>query len=125
VLTKIQEKEIQRAIADKYPDQVKLDFALWTWEAVKLMIRQKYGIDMPIRTGEEYLKRWQYTPQKPVGYAYERDKERDREWLESAYPAIKRQVKGGKADIYWGDERTVKAWDVRGRGQAPRGGRRW
>jgi hypothetical protein len=47
---KIQEKEMQRVIIDNYPDQMKLDFALWTREAVKLAIRQKYDIDMPIRT---------------------------------------------------------------------------
>jgi transposase len=120
-LTNTREKEIQRAITDKYPDQVKLDFALWTREAVKLMIRQKYGIDMPIRTVGEYLKRWEYTPQRPVRYAYERDGEKVREWLETTYPAIKKQAKGEKADIYWGDETTVKACDVRGRGYAPRG----
>ena len=120
-LTKTQEKEIQKAITDKYPDQLKLDFALWTREAVKLVIRQKYDIDMPIRTVGEYLKRWRYTPQKPVQYAYERDKEDVKEWLESTYPEIKRLAKQEKADIYWGDETTVKACDVRGRGYAPRG----
>jgi transposase len=101
-LTKIQEKEIQRVIVDKYPDQLKLDFALWTREAVKLAIRQKYGIDMPVRTVGEYLKRWGYTPQKPVRYAYERDGGKVREWLESTYPGIKRQAKREKGDIYRG-----------------------
>jgi transposase len=117
----MQEKGIQKAITDKYPDQLKLDFALWTWEAVKLVIRQKYDIDMPIRTVGEYLKRWRYTPQKPVQYAYERDGEKVKEWLESTYPEIKRRAKQEKAYIYWGDETTMKACDVRGRGYAPRG----
>jgi transposase len=120
-LTKAQEKEIQRVITDKYPDQLKLDFALWTREAVKLVIRRKYDIDMPIRTVGEYLKRWRYTPQKPVRYAYERDAGKVKEWLENTYPWIKKQAKREKADIYWGDETTVKACDVRGRGYAPRG----
>jgi transposase len=120
-LTNAQEKEIQKAITDKYPDQLKLDFALWTREAVKLLIRQKYGIHMPIRTVGEYLKRWGYTPQKPVRYAYERDEEKVRAWLERRYPAIKRRAKREKADIYWADETTLKACDVRGRGYAPRG----
>jgi transposase len=120
-LTNAREKEIQKAITDKYPDQLKLDFALWTREAVKLMIRQKYGVDMPIRTAGEYLKRWHYTPQRPVRYAYERDGEKVKEWLETTYPTIKKRAKREKADIYWGDETTVKACDVRGRGYAPRG----
>jgi transposase len=120
-LTKMQEKEIQKVITDKYPDQLKLDFALWTREAVKLVIRHKYDIDMPIRTVGEYLKRWAYTPQKPVRYAYERDGEKVQEWLENTYPEIKKRAKREKADMYWGDETTVKACDVRGRGYAPRG----
>jgi transposase len=120
-LTKVQEKEIQKTITDKYPDQLKLDFALWTREAVKQVILRKYGIDMPIRTVGEYLKRWGYTPQKPVRYAYERDREKVKEWLENTYPAIKKRAKREKADIYFGDETTVRACDVRGRGYAPRG----
>jgi transposase len=120
-LTGAQEKKIQKILVDKYPDQLKLDFALWTREAVKLAIRQQYGIGMPIRTVGEYLKRWGYTPQRPVRYAYERDGEKVAEWLEKTYPGIKERAKAEKGDIYWGDETTVKAGDVRGRGYAPTG----
>jgi transposase len=85
-LTPEQERGIQKVIKDKYPDQLKLDFALWTREAVRLTIKQKYGIDMPIRTVGEYLKCWNFTPQRPVRYAYERDGEKVREWLENTKP---------------------------------------
>jgi hypothetical protein len=100
---------------------MKFDFVLWTRETVKLLIRKECGIDMPIRTVGEYLKRWGYTPQKPVKYAYERDGEKVREWLENSYPRIKRLAKRGKGEIYWGGETTIKAGDVRGRGYAPKG----
>lgn len=116
-----QEKEIQKSIKDAYPDQLKLDFALWTREAVALLIKQNYRIAMPIRTVGEYLKRWHYTPQRPVRYAYEREGGKVKEWLENTYPEIKRRAKVEKAEIYWGDETTVKASDVRGRGYAPIG----
>jgi hypothetical protein len=76
---------------------------------------------MPIRTVGEYLKRWQYTPQRPVRYAYEREGGKVKEWLENTYPEIKRRAKVEKAEIYWGDETTVKVSDVRGRGYAPIG----
>jgi transposase len=94
-LTGAQEKEIQKAVTDKYPDRLKLDFALRMREAVKLVIRQKYVIDMPIRTVGEYLKRWGYTPQRPVRYAYERDGEEVRIWLENTCPEIKKRAGGG------------------------------
>jgi transposase len=99
---------------------LKLDFALWTREAVRLAIKRKYGVDMPIRTAGECLKRWNFTPQRPVRYAYERDGGKVREWLEQTHPRIKKRAKREKADIHWGDETTVKACDVRGRGHAPR-----
>jgi transposase len=121
ILSMRQEKTIQRIIIDKYPDQLKFDFALWTREAVKKLILQKFDIDMPIRTVGNYLRRWDFTPQKPVKYAYERDPEKVKEWLEKVYPAIKKRAKRQKADIFWGDETTVKAEDVRGRGYAPKG----
>jgi hypothetical protein len=44
-----------------------------------------------------------------------------KEWLEVSCLEIKRRAKHEKADIYWGDETTVRASDVRGRGDAPRG----
>ena len=51
--------------------QLKLDYALWTRKAVMDLIEQETGIRMPIRTVGEYLKRWGFTPQKPVKRAYE------------------------------------------------------
>jgi transposase len=120
-LTAHQEKIIQKTIKDKYPDQLSFDFALWTREAVRELILKKFGIEMPIRTVGEYLKRWGYTPQKPIKYAYEREDAKVKEWLEKTYAGIKKRAKRLKATIYWGDETTLKAEDVRGRGYAPRG----
>jgi len=120
-LTMKQENKIKKLIVDKYPDQLKFDYALWTREAVKLLIEKECKIVVPIRTVGEYLKRWGYTPQKPVKYAYERDGEKVKDWLEKQYPDIKKRAKRQKAEIYWGDETTVKASDVRGRGYAPKG----
>jgi transposase len=120
-LTKKQERTIQNIIKDKYPDQLRFDFALWTREAVRELIGKKISIKMSIRTVGRYLKRWGYTPQKPVKYAYEREDEKVRKWLEIEYQAIKRRAKKQKADIFWADETTIKAEDVRGRGYAPKG----
>ena len=43
-----QEKEIQKSIRDNCPDQLKLPFALWTRIAVQQLIKQLWGIQMPI-----------------------------------------------------------------------------
>ena len=56
-----EEAQIKKDLVDHCPDQLKLPFALWTRQAVKLHIKSLFGIDMPIRTVGEYLKRWGHT----------------------------------------------------------------
>ena len=120
-LTTVQESMIQTKIIDRRPEQLKLDFALWTREAVRQLILSECGIDMPIRTVGEYLKRWGFTPQKPVKFAYERRPEKVKEWLDVTFPEIREKAKQEKAGIYWGDETGLRSSDVRGRGFSPRG----
>lgn len=120
-LTQQQESRIRDKIKERRPEQLKLDFALWTREAVRQLIKNEIGLDMPIRTVGEYLKRWGFTPQKPVRFAYERQPEQVKKWLDATYPGIHKRAKAENADIFWGDETAVRAGDVRGRGYAPRG----
>lgn len=116
-----QEKELQRLITDKAPDQLKLDYALWTRKAVMELIEQETGIRMPIRTVGEYLKRWGFTPQKPVKRAYEQNPKAVQRWLDEEYPEIKARAKKEKAEIYWGDETGVRSDSQHERGYAPKG----
>ena len=120
-LTPEQEKQIQKDICDKRPEQLKMDFALWTREAVLVYIREHFGIDMPVRTVGEYLKRWGFTPQKPIKVAYEQKPEAVKKWLGEEYPAISARAKEENAEIHWADETAVVNTDVRGRSYSPRG----
>jgi transposase len=120
-LTREEEQEIQAMIVDRHPEQLKLDFALWTRDAVRQLIAQQLGLSMPVRTVGEYLKRWGFTPQKPVRRAYERNEAAVRRWLDEEYPAIARQAKREQAEIHWGDETGLRSDDVNGRGYAPAG----
>ena len=120
-LTAEQEKQVQKDICDKRPEQMKMDFALWTRVAVLVYIREHFGIDMPVRTVGEYLKRWGFTPQKPIKVAYEQKPEAVRKWLDEEYPAISARAKAENAEIHWADETAVMNSDVRGRSYSPRG----
>ena len=71
LLTREQEQQIQRAIIDQRPEQLKMEFCLWSRAAVMQLIEQEYGIKLPVRTVGKYLKRWGFTPQKPIKKAYE------------------------------------------------------
>jgi transposase len=116
-----QETQIQKALIDKTPDQMKLPFALWTRDAVKLLIQQWYSIEMPIRTVGEYLKRWSFTPQKPIKRAYEQSSQAVKKWLDKDYPVIASRAKQEKAEIHWGDETGIQTGANRVRGFAPKG----
>lgn len=120
-LTPGQEQHIRKLIVDRQPEQLKMDFALWTRDAVRLLIQQEFGLKMPIRTVGEYLKRWGFTPQKPVRRAYERCEASVRRWLDEQYPAIAQKARRQGAEIHWGDETGLRSDDVNGRGYAPAG----
>ncbi len=120
-LTPGQEKEIQKAIYDNCPDQMKLPFALWTRVAVQQLIKQLCSIQMPIRSVGEYLKRWCFTPQRPLRKAYKQSPKAVKTWLETEYPKIAQKAITEKAQIQWGDETGLCNDSYHGRSYAPRG----
>jgi transposase len=120
-LTASQEQEIQGVLVEKTPDQLKLVFALWTRQAVQELMKIRFGVTMPIRTVGEYLKRWGFTPQKPLKHAYEQRPAAVRKWLDEEYPAMAKRAKQEGAEIHWGDEAGVRSDCQYGRGYAPKG----
>ena len=121
ILTEAQQKQTQRLIADKLPDQLKLPYALWSRKAVALMIKERFGVVLPERTMTDYLFRWGFSAQKPMRRALEQQPEQARKWREETYPAIKRRAVAEGAEIHWGDETGLRNDDVRGRSFAKRG----
>jgi transposase len=120
-LTPDQEQAIQHTICDKRPEQLKMDFALWSRAAVTQLIEREYGIKLSIRGVGNYLARWGFTPQKPIKKAYEQRPEAVQAWLDAEYPGIEARAKAEGAEIHWGDETALVNTDVRGRSYAPAG----
>jgi transposase len=116
-----QEQRIRRLIQEKRPEQLKMDFALWTRAAVMLLIERECGVKMIVRTVGKLLKRWRFTPQKPIRRAYEQNPVAMQQWLNESYPTIAKRASIEGAEIHWGDETALVNTDVRGRGFAPRG----
>jgi len=116
-----QERDVQRLIRDRTPDHLKMVYALWTRQAVSELIRDRFGIELPVRTMGLYLKRWGYTPHKPMRKAYEQSPAAVKKWLDEQYPVIAACAKVEGAEIHWGDETGLRSDDVRGRSFAPQG----
>jgi transposase len=113
-----QERDIQQALETQTPQELEIPSALWTRQAVQELIGQQVGLRLPIRTVGEYLRRWGYTPQKPVRKAYKQDPKAVAEWLERTYPAIERRAAQEGGEIHWGDETGVRSTCQHSRGYA-------
>jgi transposase len=118
LLNSEQEQGIRQAIETKSPQELEIASALWTRQAVRELIRKQVGIRLPIRTVGEYLRRWGYTPQKPVRKAYKQDPKAVAEWLEKTYPEIEKRAAKEGGEIHWGDETGVRSTCQHSRGYA-------
>ena len=120
-LTTEQEAAIQKILVDKTPDQLKFPFALWTRDAIRLLLYRQFRIDLPLRTITDYLKRWGFTPQRPVKRAYEQNPAKVAHWLDTEYPQIAACAKQEKAEIHWGDETGIQNDAYNAKGFSPKG----
>ena len=99
-LSAVQEEAIRRTIIDKRPEQLKMDFFLWSRAAVGQLIEQEYGIKLQVRSVGKYLARWGFTPQKPIRRAYEQSPAAVQAWLEGEYPGIAERARHEGAEIH-------------------------
>jgi transposase len=116
-----QQGQIAKAIRERNPDQLRLPFFLWTREAVRDLIERRFGLRLALSTVGRYLRRWGFTPQRPVRRAFEQDPAAVRRWLERDYPALARRAKREGAQILWGDEMGLRSDQAAGRSFSPRG----
>jgi transposase len=104
-----QERQVQQKLQAHFPEELGIDRALWTRAAVQALIEQACGVEMPIRTVGEYLRRWGYPPQRPLKRAYEQDPDAVEDWLEHTYPEIVQRAQQEGAEIAWGDESGLRS----------------
>lgn len=108
-LTARESAQVVRWIEGRCPEQLKLPFALWTREALQELIEERMGQRLALTTLGKYLRRWGFTPQKPVRRAYEKNPGAVQRWLAETYPAIRARAKAEGAEVYWGDEMGLRA----------------
>ena len=85
-----EEKQIQKLLIDKCPDQLKLAFALWTRKAVQELITELFNIKIAINTVGDYLNKWGFTPQKPINKVYAKNETQVRDWLKKSVSSNKK-----------------------------------
>lgn len=121
LLSPEQEMEVQKVICDKTPDQLKLKYALWSRDAIRDLIKSRYKIEYALQSLSPILKRWGFTPQRPLKKAYEQRPAEVKQWLKETYPQVEDRAKTEKAEIWWGDETAIKPECHYRRGFSPKG----
>lgn len=116
-----QAAEIRQLMTEHGPDQLDLPFALWEREAVRDLVQTRFGVRLALRTVSDYLRRWGFTPQRPIKRALERQDAAIQAWLAEHYPKIAARAKAEGAAICWGDETGISNQPVYGRSSAPQG----
>jgi len=113
---------LYRTITQKNPLQFRFEFALWTREMIRVLLREQFQLRLSLASVGRLLKQLGLTCQRPLFRAMEQDPKRVRQWLEQEYPAIREQARLAGAEIYFGDEAGVRSdchagttWGVKGK----------
>jgi transposase len=112
---------VWQTIATKTPLQMRFEFALWTAEMIRALIKKRFKLELSHRSVCRLLNQLGLSVQKPLWKAYQQDPGRVKEWLEKTYPEIRRQAGANNARIYFGDESGVRSDHHAGSTWAPKG----
>jgi hypothetical protein len=83
--------------------------------------QRTFDVRLTVRNMGKYLKRWGFTPQRPLKKAYEQSPAAVAKWVNEEYPKIAAQARQEGVEIQWDDETGLRSDDVRGCGYAPKG----
>jgi len=106
-LAPLQMRRLWTLVAGTDPRQLQFDFALWTREMVREMVRREFGVGLSVVSAGRLLAKMGLSPQRPAWRAYQQDSEAVRRWKEEEYPAIAAQAAAEGASIWFADEAGI------------------
>lgn len=108
-LSGAQVRKVYEWITQSNPRQLNFEFALWTREMVRELIRAEFKIRMSVTSVGRLLKKLGLSPQKPLRRAYQQDPEAVERWKKLEYPAIRSEAKAAGGLIFFADEASVRS----------------
>ena len=108
-LTSEQTDQVFEWVTGNDPRQLAFDFALWTRDMVRELIRREFGIAMSASAVGRLLHRLGLSPQRPLWRAWQADAEKVAAWKDTEYPAIAKQAKKQGATVYFLDEAGIRS----------------
>src|SRR2546426_9964523 len=93
---------LYQTVVGKSPLQVRFEFALWTREMIRLLLREQFQLKLSVASVGRLLKQLGLTCQRPLFRAMEQDPQRVRQWQQQDYPVIRDEARQCGAEIYFG-----------------------
>ena len=89
------------------PRQLEFEFALWTREMVRVLIRREFRVSLSAVSVGRLLRMLGLSPQRPLWRAWQANPEAVQRWKDEEFPAIRAQAKAEGATVYFADEAGI------------------
>lgn len=120
-LTGKQLRKLYRLIVGNDPRQLRFEFALWTRDMVREVIREQFGVALSEVSVGRLLRKLGLSPQRPAWQAYQQDPDAVARWKTEEFPAIRREAAKVGATIWFADEAGIRSDYHAGTTWAPKG----
>jgi transposase len=91
------------------PRQLQFEFALWTRDLVRQLIRREFKVSLSAVSVGRLLRSLGLSPQRPLWRAWQADPDAVARWKNEDFPVIRAQAKAEGATIYFADEAGVRS----------------
>lgn len=115
-------RHIYNRVTDGDPRQLGFDFALWTLQMVRILIRDEFDVHLSKSSVSRLLRQMGLSAQRPVWRAWQQDPDAARRWQSRQFPALRAYAKRIGAKVYFADEAAMRSdshsgttWAERGR----------
>lgn len=102
-------RKLYRIVVGNDPRQLQFEFALWTRSMVRELIRREFKVKMSDTAVGRLLKKLGLSPQRPTRRAIQRDELAVFKWMAEDYKEIQKLAKKHQAEIFFGDESSVRS----------------
>jgi transposase len=107
-LTDDQRERLRKLVVGRDPRQLQFDFALWTRQMIRDLIKREFDVDYTLQAVGNILHDLGLSPQRPLRRAYQQNPELVSRWKEEEYPAIQKAAKAAGGTVLFCDEAGIR-----------------
>jgi transposase len=102
-------RRLYTLVAGSDPRQLSFEFALWTREMVRELIRREFGVALSAVSVGRLLRKLGLSPQRPLWRAWQADPEAVERWQREEFPAIRARAAADGATVYFAAEAGIRS----------------